>query len=209
MKTNQSLVVFLGPSYETVRAKTIVEASYWPPARRGDVERAARSGAKTIVLIDGCMVHSLPPSPMEIYEVIRGGTTVVGAASLGALRGVELRYHGMTGSGWIYDRYLDGSIDSDDELVTLFDPRTGNPLTVPLVRIRYALSKLSEAGSVLEGQKVTLLRSLRSTYFEERTISLIRSLAHKCDLRPNVIDELFSPLFDIKALDTIECLRTL
>ncbi|MGH3275521.1 MAG: TfuA-like protein [Streptosporangiaceae bacterium] len=35
---------------------------------------------------------------------------------MGVLRAVECRALGMTGSGWVYERYLSGEIDADAEV---------------------------------------------------------------------------------------------
>ena len=50
-----------------------------------------------IILIDGWMVQRYPPSPMELYEAMAAGVMVGGAASLGALRAVELGARGCAG----------------------------------------------------------------------------------------------------------------
>ena len=149
-------------------------------------------GSRLIVLIDGCMIYAYPPSPTEILEAIDAGALIFGAASLGALRGVELRHHGFRASGWIYRAYLDGVIDADDEVVTVFDARSGRPTTLPLARVRYPVTSLSAAGALPPDQGQTLLARLRDVYIEDRTIAQVRSTAGSCGIRPDVADRILS-----------------
>lgn len=201
------IVTFLGPSCDRFLAQTVLDADYRPPARRGDIARAAKEGAQTIVLIDGYLVYEYPPSPMEVYEVIAQGVNVIGTASLGALRAVELKHHGMFGSGWVYERYLDCSIDSDDEVVTSVDVRTDEGVTLPLVRIRFAVSQLIAGRRLPEAQGKTLIDCLQNIYFEKRTTTAVRLAAQQCSISANTIKCLLGNEFDIKAIDTLDCLR--
>ena len=69
------VVVFLGPSLREDRARDIMDAEYLPPAKRGDIFRATKDGAKVICLIDGvffqecsvahnCLLYT-SPSPRD------------------------------------------------------------------------------------------------------------------------------------------------
>src|SRR5262245_55733660 len=125
MISGHGIRVFLGPSCSWDEARAVLEAEYRPPARRGDLLRAVADGVGTIVLIDGVLVYDYPPSPKEVFAALEQGVSVIGTASLGALRSVELRNHGMKGFGTIYQWYLSGIIDRDDEVVVPFDAETG------------------------------------------------------------------------------------
>lgn len=201
-----SAVVFLGPSCDVDRARSVLKADYRAPARRGDVARAAAEGARTIVLIDGCLVYDYPPSPMEIAEVIAESAIVIGAASLGALRGVELRRLGMKAIGWVFERYLDGTIVADDEVVVRVDPRTGAAASLALVRIRYSVTTLVQLGVLDPGRGQSLIEGLREVYFEDRTVDRIGALAADLGLSPAVVEQILAPKRDVKALDTLACL---
>lgn len=200
-------VIFLGPSCQRPRAVQVLHGIYRPPARRGDLAQAVRDGAKTLVLIDGYLVYDYPPSPMEVYEVIQQGVKVVGSASLGALRAVELRYHGMIGVGWVYQRYLDGTIVADDEVVTTINPRTGAASSVPLVNIRFGIETLSDIGVMPERQGKELIKRFKDIYFEDRTEASLYEAAESCGIDRDIVGQLLSRKFDIKALDTLSCLR--
>lgn len=208
-KVHNSIVAFLGPSYPRFLAQKVLDADYRPPAKKGDIKHAAINGAKTIILIDAYLVYEYPPSPMEVYEVISQGVKVIGTASLGALRAVELRKHGMLGSGWVYENYLNRSIDSDDEVVTSLDSKTDKGTTLPLVRVRYAASKLIAEKKLSRVQAKNLIEYLRSIYFEKRTKACIKLAAQKCSLSNDIAERLLSEEFDIKAIDTLDCLHRL
>lgn len=167
----------------------------------------ASGEAARIVLLDGCLVYAYPPSPCEVYEAIAAGVTVVGAASLGALRAVELRAHGMAGCGWVYERYLDRTCVADDEVVTPMRDGTHAPLAVALVRVRYTLSCLVSAGAVAAPAARAVLTALRELYFEARTAEAVRAIALGCGSPPQIAGCLVSDAYDIKRHDALACLR--
>jgi hypothetical protein len=59
---------------------------------------------------------------------------------MGALRAVECRTLGMTGSGWVFEQYLTGAIESDGDVALLYDPDDYQPVTIPLVNVRWLLA---------------------------------------------------------------------
>lgn len=200
-------VVFAGPSLYGA-ADRYPDFEFRPPARRGDLERAADAGARTLVLIDGVMVYDYPPSPLEVLRVLKRGVLVFGAASLGALRGVELRHHGMRASGWVYESFLHGDLDSDDEVVTPFDPRDGRPLGLPLVRLRYAVQMLRRVpGHSSSAAEDLFLSTLEGIYFEDRTSTTVVAAGVASGLSRDHLDRILSDDFDIKLLDAEACLR--
>jgi hypothetical protein len=161
----------------------------------------------TIVLIDGVLVYEYAPSPFEIADAMSRGIAVHGAASLGALRGVELRYLGMQGHGWVFKQYLNGVIHADDEVVTLMAPSTNTALTLPLVRIRFAIERCKNVNLISEEQGNTLLGELSGLYFEDRTTKTVAAICRACGLDVFITETLLSNRFDIKAIDTIDCLK--
>jgi hypothetical protein len=200
-------VVFLGPSCPLVVAEAILNADYRPPARRGDILVACESGAKIVVLIDGVMIYEYPPSPKEIATAVASGTAVVGGASLGALRAVELRNHGVRGVGWVYARYLDGTVDADDEVVVKLDPRTGSPWSVPLIRIRYALECLREEGVITDEAAAIVIARLKEIHFEERTFEAVIELCKQEKLGDDLAPQLLDRRYDVKRMDTVASLQ--
>ena len=94
-------IIFLGPSLPVADARAVLDADYRPPVQRGDVLTAAEARPPLIGVIDGVFLATLPPSPMEVLRALRTGVPILGAASLGALRAVELELFGMIGVGRI------------------------------------------------------------------------------------------------------------
>ena len=170
-------VVFLGPSLPADRARQILEADYRPPARRGDIYQAAEAGAKVICLIDGVFFQDCSVAHKEVLYALGRGCRVLGASSMGALRAAELDVYGMEGVGEIYMAYKRGDLVSDDEVALIFDPYTLEPLSEPLVNIRYNL-KIARARGLIEGRTEELLLEIAShLYFPNRSYKKIAELA--------------------------------
>jgi len=80
----------------------------WPPARHGDLFAPAIRSGDTALVIDG-VYHQAPAlRHKEILAAMGRGVTVIGAASIGALRAAELDRFGMLGVGRIYAAYAQG-----------------------------------------------------------------------------------------------------
>ncbi len=76
----------------TEKAMAIFDAEYRPPAKKGDLLRLGLISDISIVgLVDGMFLQDYPPTPIEVYQLVaKKNLIVAGAASLGALRAVEL-----------------------------------------------------------------------------------------------------------------------
>ena len=140
--------VFLGPSLRLAEAEALLPATYRPPARRGDIWQAVAAGARRIVLIDGVFHQQPAVWQREILEALRGGCTVLGASSIGALRAAELAPFGMRGAGGIWADYRAGRLTGDDEVALLHGPAAFDfrALSVPLVQLRAAAQGAVSAG---------------------------------------------------------------
>lgn len=167
------VVVFLGPSCDHATAREILDADYRPPAKRGDITRAADAGARIIGLIDGVFFQDCAVAHREILAALRAGVRVVGASSMGALRAAELDTLGMEGVGEIYRAYREGRLVADDEVALLFDPETFIPLSEPLVNIRATLQRALECGAIGADAARVLLDAARELYFPERTYDAV------------------------------------
>jgi hypothetical protein len=120
------------------------------------------------LLIDG-MWHQEPPvRHKEILELLAGGVSVIGAASMGALRAAELAPYGMIGIGWVYQQYATGRIDADDEVAVTQTPE-GKPLSTALVCLRYVLIRSTEAATVAEHHAGRLLGLARDMPYQQRS----------------------------------------
>lgn len=176
------IIVFLGPSLPREEARQIVEATFRPPAARGDITQAVDDGADIICLIDGVFFQECAVGHREILRALERGVKVIGASSMGALRSAELDTLGMEGVGIIYTMYRQGIIESDDEVAVIFDPVSGAPLSEPMVNIRATLRKALDCGILDKVSYDTLLSAALSLYYPDRTYSRI------CEEVSNMVD---------------------
>jgi len=169
----QKVVVFLGPSLPEAEAREILDADYRPPAKRGDLFKAAKDGAEVICLIDGVFFQDCSVAHKEVLYALDHSVKVIGASSMGALRASELDVYGMQGVGEIYGAYKSGELESDDEVALIFDPYSFEPLSEPLVNIRHNLKIAVKEGVLDLESSVALLQEAMSLYFPDRTYNRI------------------------------------
>ncbi len=178
---SREIVVFLGPSLDRARAEEILAADYRPPAKRGDVFRAAKEGAKIVGLIDGVFFQDSAVAHKEVLAVLEMGVAVVGASSMGALRAAELHSFGMVGVGEIFRLYRKCILISDDEVALIFDPINFAPLSEPLVNIRENVRAATENGYIDPDAGEVILAAASSLYFPKRTYDRILEVATGLD----------------------------
>jgi len=171
------IVVFLGPSLPRNRAEEILVADYRPPARRGDIYRAAKEGARVICLIDGVFFQDCSVAHKEVLHALEMGAKVIGGSSMGALRAAELDIYGMVGVGEIYLAFKRGDLVSDDEVALIFDPFSWEPRSEPLVNIRFNLDRAWQAGRIDRTARDSLFRCAKELYFPERSYERMISCA--------------------------------
>ena len=163
------IIVFLGPSLDLAAAETILTADFRPPAKRGDLLRAAEEGAAIIGLIDGVFHQESAVAHREILAAVKKGVRVVGSSSMGALRAAEMDTLGMVGIGEIYRMYKRGDLISDDEVALVFDPVSGMSLSEPLINIRFTLIHAQEEGILDAAEHEALLAAARAIFYPQRT----------------------------------------
>ncbi len=162
-------VIFLGPTLSIEKAKEILDADYRPPAKKGDLLQLIPSNVKIVGIIDGYFVQDYPPTPIEVYNLLRKkDVKVFGSSSLGALRAVELKKFGMIGIGKIFDLFLKGVIDSDDEVAVTFTGYSGYKSDA-LIDIRYNLFLAQKNKIIDKKTKKNILVVAKKTYFPYRT----------------------------------------
>jgi hypothetical protein len=129
---------------------------------------------EVIVLVDGYYFTVPAVTHKELLYALDAGVRVIGAASLGALRAVELEPFGMRGVGEVFARYRSGEIDGDDEVALLHASAENGyrPLTVALVEVRHALDRLE-----LDGRR--LIAELKAVSFLDRFPDRIAELARR------------------------------
>src|ERR687893_750154 len=171
-------IVFLGPSLSREKAKKIFDADYRPPARKGDFLRLATDSdvaEMAVGFVDGVFLQDYPPTPIEVYHLIKkNGVLLVGAASLGALRAVELEKFGMVGIGKIFQLYKTGKVNADDEVAVTFASEGDYQLqSEAMIDIRYNLYLAHKKRVINEKAKSMLVRLAKEIYFPHRKYTYI------------------------------------
>jgi TfuA protein len=170
-------IIFLGPSLSHEKARKIfANADYRPPAKKGDFMRlAADPGVAMVGFVDGVFLQDYPPTPIEVYQLARKqGVLLAGAASLGALRAVELEKFGMVGIGKIFQLYKSGKVDADDEVAVTFAPEGDYQLqSEAMIDIRYNLFLARKRGVIGRKAKIALTKVAKETYFPHRNYAYV------------------------------------
>jgi hypothetical protein len=173
----QRVVLFTGPSLNPDEARRLTDAMVLPPIKRGDLASVMPFDPEVIAIIDGEFYQSLAVSPKEILPFLEKGVRVYGAASMGALRAVELEKFGMTGIGRVFRLFRFGFLECDDEVALTYCPWTYEAHSEPLVNTRYALRPAVRSGILTRTEARVIVASLKETYFPERTRPLMLHIA--------------------------------
>src|SRR5690349_10090495 len=147
----------------------IPQAEAHPPVRHGDLLQLNVSAGDIVIIIDGLFYHIAPVRHKEILILLAQGVTVIGAASMGALRAAELHPYGMAGVGSIFDAYRAGVIEADDEVAVARDPGTYRPLSEALVDIRAIANQAYRDGALNSSEAAELVAAARAIPFTRRT----------------------------------------
>jgi hypothetical protein len=197
-------VIFAGPSLPPSARPDIAGFCWRPPARQGDVYRAALEGPAAIGLVDGYFETVAGVWHKEILWALSEGIHVFGSSSVGALRAVELAAFGMRGVGRVFEDFRDGVLQDDDEVALLHAPEELDyaPLTEAMVNMRATVARALRDG-VVDGQRGdALLRAAKSLFYKERTWEAALTVAGagmglpddgaarlRCWLAGNVVDQ--------------------
>lgn len=173
-------VIFLGPSLSREKARKILDADYRLPAKKGDLLQLILKEVDIVGLVDGYFLQDYPPTPIEVYNLVRKrNVKVFGSSSLGALRAVELGKYGMIGIGKIFRLFRDGILESDDEVAVTFTDYT-NYKSEALIDIRYNLF-LAKKYKIIDNETGrSILKVSKQTYFPYRTYE---DILDKCKLK--------------------------
>lgn len=178
-------IIFVGPSLTHQKARKIFDADYRTPAKKGDllmlsssafsVSDGEDSAINFVGLIDGLFLQDYPPTPIEVYQLLSNkNIKVVGGASIGALRAVELEKFGMVGIGKVFELYKNGTTDADDEVAVTFQlGHEGGIQSEAMIDIRYNLFLACKRKIISEHTKRILSKIAKSTYFPFRNYSNI------------------------------------
>src|SRR3984957_15656038 len=146
-------VIFAGPSLPPAARPVHPAIEWWPAARQGELYCAAPGRPGAIGGIDGYFEVTPTVWHKEILWAMVQGIHVFGAASIGALRAMELDSFGMHGIGRIYEDFRDGVLQDDDEVAVLHGPEDLGypPVTEAMVNIRATLAAAVCDGVIAAG----------------------------------------------------------
>jgi len=206
MRAGSRACVFAGPSLTGYPASSSIEV--FPPATRGALDAAVRSGYRRIGFIDGAIEHG---SRLPRHEIARAlavpGLALLGGASMGAVRATELQSEGMLGIGRVY-RLLRRGWSDRDETYVLHAPAALHYrcLTWPLVNIRYTLRAMRRLGRIDGEEEQAIVAYMRQVpWFERDKSSLSAAIYGACARsRPGSLVQAFESSYrDVKREDAL------
>lgn len=205
--------VYAGP---TVSADDVLaalpSAQLRPPVGRGDLYAEKWAPQDAAVIIDGYYRDRLSVGHKEILWLMSQGVTVVGAASMGALRAAELERFGMRGVGTVFRMYSTGEIDGDDEVAVLHGPASIGyaSSTAALVNIRYGCQAGATAHLISASAGERIVGAAKSLPFTHRTWDeLQEALGQEVRSELGLLRERTSSgEWDLKRLDALSALAS-
>jgi hypothetical protein len=209
------IAIFLGPTVPLAQARECLDATYLPPAARGDLYRAAQSRPRVIGLIDGYFSSVPSVRHKEILWAMSEGIHVFGAASMGALRAAELAPFGMVGIGKVFSSYCSGMLEDDDEVAEQHGPQDlgYHAISEALVNIRATLEAAQSSGIIDSDLCASLLGLARQMHYTDRSYPSLmeraRSAQTDCVALNRLADWLPGNRVDLKAADAMTLLSAL
>lgn len=167
--------IFAGPSLPPALRPAEPFWDWRPPVRQGELYRAALGRPAAIGVVDGYFEVTPTVWHKEILWAMAAGIRVYGAASIGALRAVELAPFGMRGIGRVYEDFRDGVLQDDDEVAVLHGPaELGYPaVTEAMVNIRATLAAAADAGVLTPDLAAALTTVAKPLFYKERTYEAV------------------------------------
>lgn len=210
------LLVFTGPTLEAETVQDLLpQAEVLPPVAAGDLLRLSLQPGDLVAIIDGFYFQAASVRHKEVLALLARGVHVWGAASMGALRAAELASFGMRGFGAIFQAYLRGEIDGDDEVAVLHAPQDMDylKLTEALVNIRYACQAALAEGLLTPAHSTLLLTVAAELPFFERSYARIWQRVAARGLDAQTIQALGpfveQPRLNLKRQDALELMQAL
>jgi hypothetical protein len=201
-------IVFFGPSIAEQEVRRLAAVTHAPPIKRGDL--AAVEDHDVFVILDGEFGQNMSVSPKEILSLLERGKTVIGAASMGALRASELDRSGMIGVGWVYDYFRRCVIRRDADVALVYSPFDFKPLTIPIVDLEYWMELAGAAGLIGNRERSLLLKIARNIFFADRTLDTLME-ALRVAVGGDRIDSLLAfsggTIPNVKSADAVEAVR--
>lgn len=174
------VVVFLGPTLPADEARAALEgAEILPPAKQGDVLRAVHGGAALVGLVDGYFDQVESVTHKEILWAMSQGVRVLGAASMGALRAVELASFGMEGVGEIFEKFSRGELTDDDEVAVAHASaeEAYRRSSEAMVDIRATLEAAAAVGVIGDDTHARVTRTAKALFYPDRVYPIVLARA--------------------------------
>ncbi len=206
-KAAKKACIFAGPSLAGLPVPPEIDS--FPPATRGALRAALASGYKRIGFIDGAIEGSDRVPLRELRAAFATpGVTVLGGASMGAVRAVQLQSAGMGGHGHVYRLLRKGSLTGCDEVYVLHAPAAlqYRCLTLPLVNIRYTLRAMRLSGHLSRDQEHAVLGYMQYVpWFDRDRHSLSAAASSTCGVTARIrLMQTFELMYrDIKREDAM------
>jgi YcaO-like protein with predicted kinase domain len=207
----KEILIFAETSIDLSDYQFPARANLQRAIKHGDIERLWHEDVTDVVIIDGIFLQERAVWQREIKALLDIGINVYGAASMGALRAVELAVEGMVGVGEIYRMYQQDEIWGDDEVALMYEYVHGKlrKLTIPLVEVRYALTTLGIT-SIDSSIYRRIIEKISSVDFSRRTLGFIHEAIIPevpQELVSEIVGKLQDPLQSIKRKDAQAVLR--
>ncbi len=178
--------LYVGPTLPDAARVAGADVTVLPPVAAGDLLRLAPRAGDVVGIVDGYFHQTRAVRHKEIMHLLDVGVTVLGAASLGALRAAELDRFGMRGVGTIYEDYRDGRLVADDEVTLLHGPAESGyqGASEPLVNIRATLASAEAEGVISAEVGAETVRVLAASPYPARTYHAVVAAARAAGLPP-------------------------
>lgn len=202
-----TVCVFVGPTLAADRLCDSHDFECLPPAAQGDVYCAAQKRPRVIGIIDGYFEGMSAVWHKEILWAMSQGIHVFGSASMGALRAAELHAFGMRGVGRIFQAYIDGTLEDDDEVAVLHGPAEVGyvALSEAMVNIRATLEQAVTDRVVAATTRDALEHCAKNLFYQDRAWDAILTRGAEASLPTAELaaleDWLPSGRVDLKASD--------
>jgi len=210
--------IFCGPTLRGVEIERhLPSASIAGPIALGDVIAALDDGVERIAIVDGFFDQRQPVWHKEILFALHAGVQVLGAASMGALRAVELEHFGMRGIGKIFELYRDGWLERDDEVTVVHAAASEGyrALSDALVNMRFTFRKAARAAIISDEFAEHCAGLSEQLFYAERTYQTVLSVAARDATRSTEAERLRTWLseksnhVDQKRADALELVQVL
>lgn len=203
--------IFVGPTASGIPSSEFAGWVRHPPVARFDLPTliADNDTPGLITIVDGYFYAVPAVGHVEIMDALDSGWEVHGLSSMGAIRAADLYLYGMQGFGRVYGELMSGAGASDDLVIELHGPAPDYvAYSEPAIHLELALEEFY-AAELLDKQTFRSLReSLRSTWYANRTWTLLKESLRGVGVDSRQIDERLDNVdrFRQKTKDLVEYL---